>query len=374
MRKSGIKVSLFALCLGIAFVFLSGCASAPPANREQDAVNAANSALTAMNGGSLAPSPASGQPAWVNSPDAVYNRETFVFGVGSGNNRGEAEKNAFAALSSVFHQSLQQDQTIINSYQEMVKNGATAGWTESSSVDNAIKTSTAMDLVGAEIRDVWSDGKIFYAVAVMEKTQTARLYTQLIQDNQKIINTLVDIPAANRNSLDSLARYQFAAALAAGNTVFANVLSVIGVPVPADMKVPEDYRLEASAILNAIPVSVTVQNDRDDRIRAAFAAVLSAAGFRTGGNNSRYQLRARLSLSEVTFEKNPMKFARYVIDGNFTDTATGAVLFPYNINGREGHPNLPEAETRAVRAVEQKIKDDYAEALAAFLSQLIPKK
>jgi hypothetical protein len=307
----------------------------------------------------------------------VFPRNAFVSGVGSGNNREQAEKNAFAALSSVFHQSLQQDQTIITSYQEMVKNGAAAGWTENTSVDNAIKTSTAMDLVGAEIRDVWSDGKTFYAVAVMEKAQTTRLYTQLVQDNQKIIDTVVDIPAADRNSLDSLARFQFAAALAEANTVFANVLSVFGAPVPAGMKSPEGFRLEAATIIKSIPVSVTVQNDRADRIRAAFAAVLSAAGFRTAGagvNSARYQLRVQLFLSEVKLGNNPNKFARYVIDGNFTDTVSGAILFPYNINGREGHPKLPEAEDRAVRAAENKIKGEYAEALSAFLSRLIPKR
>jgi hypothetical protein len=366
---------VFTVCL--ALVFLSGCVGAPPASREDDAVNAANAALMAMNGSNPAAPPDSGQPAWVNSPDAVYNRSAFVSGVGSGNNRDQAEKNAFAALSSVFHQSLQQDQTIITSYQEMVKNGAATGWTENTAVDNAIKTSTAMELVGAEIRDGWSDGKIFYAVAVMEKAQTARLYTQMIQDNQKIIDTLTDILAASRNSLDSFARFQFAATLADLNKVFANVLSVINAPIPAGMKSPESCRLEAAAIIKNIPVSVVVQNDRDDRIRAAFAAVLSAAGFRTAGagvNNARYQLRVRLSLSEVTYNNNPNKFARYVIDGNFTDTSSGAILFPYNINDREGHPQLPEAEDRAVRAAEDKIKGEYPGVLTTFLSRLIPKR
>ncbi|GHT82503.1 hypothetical protein FACS1894137_01510 [Spirochaetia bacterium] len=381
MKKSEM---IFAACLGAAVLFLSGCAGTPPANREADAVAAANAAVASMGGrpaGAPVNSPASGaaaansdktQPAWVNSPEAVYNRNTFVTGVGSGNSRDQAEKNAFTALSSVFHQSLQADQTISASYLEAVRNGASLGWTENTSVEGVIKTSTAMELVGAEIRDVWSDGKIFYALALMEKAAAARLYTGMIQDNQKIIDTLV--PPADRNSLDSLARYQFAAALAEGSKVFANVLSVIGAPVPAGVKRPEDYRLEASNILKNIPVSVIVQNDRDDRIRAAFAGVFSAAGFRTGGGNSRYQLKVRLSLSEAQLPNQSVKFARYVVDGNFTDTAAGAVLFPYNINGREGHSTLSEAETRAVRAAENKIKEDYAEALSVFLSRLIPKK
>ncbi|GHV78118.1 hypothetical protein AGMMS49942_29390 [Spirochaetia bacterium] len=45
MQKTGIRALFFAACV---LVFLSGCASTPPANREQDAVNAANAALGAM--------------------------------------------------------------------------------------------------------------------------------------------------------------------------------------------------------------------------------------------------------------------------------------------------------------------------------------
>ncbi|GHV80304.1 hypothetical protein AGMMS49944_20950 [Spirochaetia bacterium] len=359
MKKSEIRALVCAL------VFLSGCAGTPPADtREAEAVAAANAALGAMNG----------QPLWVNTPEAVYPRNAFVSAVGSGNNRDQAEKSAFAALSSVFRQTLRADQTIATSFQEAVKNGAAASWIENTSVDSAIRTSTSMDLVGAEIREVWSDGKIFYAVAVMEKAGTAPVYTRMIQDNQKIIDTLIAVPASDRNSMDSLARFQFAATLAELNKVFANVLSVIGAPVPAGLKAPEDFRLEAANIMKTIPVSVTVQNDRDGRIRAAFTSALSAAGFRAGDTNSRYQLQARLSFTEVQLPGQTNKFTRYVIDGNFTNTSTGAVLFPYNINGREGHITLPEAENRAVKAAEDKIKGEYPGALTSFLFRLVPKK
>jgi hypothetical protein len=314
------------------------------------------------------------KPAWVDSTDAVYDRNSYVAGVGTGRDRAGAEQSAFAALSSIFRQSLQADQTISVSYQEAVRNGLTESWTENTSVENAIKTSTAMDLVGAEIRDVWNDGVTFYAVAVMEKARTARLYTQMIQDNRKIIDALTGIPASDRNSMDGLARFQFAMVIADANQVFANVLSVIGAPVPEGLRHPDDYRLEALDIIKNIPVLVTVENDRENRVRNAFASALSSAGFRTGGNNSRYQLRARLSLSEVELPTQTNKFIRYSIEGNFVDSATAEILFPYSIVDREGHPVLSEAEARAVRAAENKIREEYTQSLSAYLSQLIPQR
>jgi hypothetical protein len=389
MKKSGMGALLFSLFFLLS---LGGCAGAPPArdNREADAVAAANAALGAMDGSSPAATPgatfpaaasprpatanAGARPAWVDSPEAVYSRNSYVAAVGSGSNRDQAEKSALTALSSVYRLSLQADQTITNSYQEMVKNGQTSDWYEGVSLEESIRTSTAMDLVGAAIRDVWSDGSLFYAVAVMENAQTARVYAQMIRDNQRIIDALTDIPAAGRNNMDGLARFQFAITLAEANKVFANVLSVIGVPAPAELRQSEDYRLESAAIIRAIPVSVTVEGDRENRIRSAFASALTSVGFRTGGNDSPYQLQAQISFAEVQLPNQPNKFVRYVLEGNFVDRAAGETLFPYNVNGREGHLSIPEAETRALRAAENKIKDDYTATLVSFLARLVPKK
>jgi hypothetical protein len=359
-----------AICDLVILLFLCGCTGAPPAGTGASAPALGSTTVSvpvAVNGG--AP-----KPAWVDSPDAVYDRNAYVAGVGSGKDRASAEQSALAALSSIFRQSLQADQSISSSYQEAVKNGVTLNWTENTSVENAIKTSTSMELAGAEIRDTWNDGGTFYAVAVMEKERTARLYTQMVRDNLRIVGVLTDIPVSGRNSMDSLARFQFAGAIAEANQIFSTVLSVIGAPVPAGLQRPEDYRLEASNIIKSIPVSVSVGNDRDNRIRAAFAAALSSAGFRTGGSNSRYQLQARISLSEVEMSNQTNKFVRYSIEGNFVDTSTAEVLFPYSIVGREGHPILSEAEARAVRAAENKIREEYTQSLSAYLSQLIPQK
>jgi hypothetical protein len=380
MKKSGAGALFF---VAVFLLLLGACAGAPPANdnREAEAVAAANAALGTMNGSSLAPATGSAaandsraRPVWVDSPEAAYSRNSFVAAVGSGSSRDQAEKSAFTALSSIYRLSLHADQTIINSYQEMVRNGRTADWYEGVSLEESIKTSTAMDLVGAAIRDVWSDGSVFYAVAVMENAQTARLYSRMIRDNQSIIDTLTEIPAAGRNNMDSLARFQFAVTLAEANKVFANVLSVIGAPVPSEMRQSEDYLLESAAIIRTMPVAVIVEGDRENRVRSAFMEALTAVGFRSGGNGSPYRIQARLSFAEVQLPNQPNKFVRYTLEGNFMDSAAGETLFPYNVNGREGHVSMPEAEVRALRAAEAKVKDDYANTLSSFLAQLVPKK
>jgi hypothetical protein len=85
-------------------------------------------------------------------------------------------------------------------------------------------------------------------------------------------------------------------------------------------------------------------------------------------------LNVTLSLSEAVLGNQQNKFTRYVVDASLTDTAEGMVLLPFNINGREGHLSLPEAENRAVMAAEKKINETYGAILSEYLSTLLPQR
>jgi hypothetical protein len=320
------------------------------------------------------------EPAWVSSTEDAYDRNVYVAAVGYGPDRAAAEKNAFANLTALFGQGITGEQTAATRYSEAVKNGAAASWTEETTITNAIKTSLELDtLVGAEIKDYWFDGvSTHYASAVMERQKTALLYADMIRSNEQIIAELVAMPEEVKNSLDGYSRCVLAGAIADANRVFANVLSVVGYGGtgidPGGMTRGDDYRLEAAAIAGNIPIAVRVNNDKANRIRGAFASVLSRAGFRSGGGDTRYVLNVNADFSPVDLPNQTNKFVRYTIDANLTDTRTGNILLPYNAAGREGHLSIPEAENRAVAAAERKINEDYDRALSNYLAALLPEK
>jgi hypothetical protein len=230
-------------------------------------------------------------------------------------------------------------------------------------------------LVGAEIREVWFDSRnTYYAVAVMEKAQTARLYNDMINANLNIINNLVSMSQTEKNSLDGFSRYQFAATVADINTSYANVVKFVGGTAPAGLKPGNEYRLEAQNITRAIPIGITVKNDRAGRIQGAFAKSLSDLGFRSGGNNSRYVLDTDITVSPVDLPNNPNVFARIVVDAKLVDRNSNAVLLPFNFNRREGHLTSTEAENRAFLAAERKINEEYTTMLNEYLSRLLPNR
>jgi hypothetical protein len=353
-----MKIVLSALCCCLLVIF-SACATLP-----------------ASSGSGASPGDRN-RPAWVDSVDSVYSRAQYVAAVGYAADRAMAEKNALANLTAFFGQSIQADQTITNTYQEAVRNGVTAGWSDDLAVQNTIRTSASMDtLIGAEIREVWLDSRsnTYYAAAVMEKAKAVRSYTEMVLANQNIIDNLVPISPAGKNSLEGFARYQFAATIADVNSSYRNLLRLLDAPVPSGPANGNEYRLEAQNIVKAIPVAVTVTNDKSGRVQGAFAKSLSELGFRSGGNNARYVLRIEITVSPVDLPNNPNKFARMELSANLTDTAGGSVLLPYNFNNREGHTSLSEAENRLYLAAERKINEEYAKLLSNYLAQLLPRR
>jgi len=355
-----MKMFVSLLCLSLLLAF-SACGSSPsPSPAQNDSAPRQGTA---------------GKPAWVDSVDSVYSRAQYVAAVGYAADRAMAEKNAFANLVAFFGQSIQADQTIANTYQEAIRNGVTDGWTDTIAMQNTIRTSASMDtLIGAEIREVWFDSRsTYYAAAVMEKAKTAQLYHDMITANQTMINNLVTMNQADKNSLEGFSRYQFAAAVADITVSYGNVLKAIGVAAPNDIKKGDEYRLEAQNIVKAIPLGVTVTGDRSGRIQGAFARSLSELGFRSGGNNARYTLQVDITVSPVDLPNNPNKFARMELSANLTDTSLRAVLLPYNFNNREGHTSQSEAENRLFLAAERKINEEYPKLLNDYLSQLLPK-
>jgi hypothetical protein len=296
-----------------------------------------------------------------------------VAAVGFGNSRESAEKSALGRLVAFFGQSIQVDESVSSIFQQMMKDGVIDEYSEKTGIDSAIATSAGMDvLAGAEIGGVWhNDKNEYYAVAVLNRANTIRLYSDMIRANQVVIENLVNITDEERHTLEVFRRYYIAAVIADVTTSYGNLLSVIGSPVQG-LKSGDDYRLEALNITKAIPVGISVQNDRAGRIAGAFAMVFSEAGFMSGGNDPRYVLDAAVTLEPVEIAGNQNKFSRITLKANLVDTRLNAVLLPYDFNSREGHVTQAEADNRAYSTAERRINEEYAKLLTDYLARLLP--
>jgi hypothetical protein len=305
----------------------------------------------------------------VDNVNSVYDENYYIAATGTGSGRRQAEAAAFGSLTGYFGQSVKSDFQAVEVYKQRVASGAVDISSSTDAVE-AIQVSSSMEsLIGAEIADVWNDGKTYYAAAVMDKAKLIPVYQGIIEANLSLIKRLTDVPADRRAAIETVAAYHAAAGIAKANSVFVTVLELLGGPgMRAGLKSAGDYLYEAEETARLIPVNVVVENDSEGRIRGAFAGVLSGAGFRTGNDSSRYVVNARLSISPVNLPNQRNKFSRFVLDAAFTDKNTNAVLFPFTINDREGHISQSEADQRAIRRAEARVKEEYGKVLQDYLS------
>jgi len=316
------------------------------------------------------------QPSWVDAPFSAYNRNRYIAAVGHGSSRAEAERQALLELLGIFGQSIRGDSIFHNIYSEAVSKGIVTV-TQNTFMQDVIITSTSLDiLIGAQIGNIWDSGRgMVYALAYMDREKTISIYTDLILLNNLSIEQLTAMNAAQKNTFDGYARFKLAETIANINAKYATVVSVSGGSTASlNIKSANSLNLDAEEILRNITVVVNVKNDQANRIRDAFAQVLTAESLRTGGNDPPYTLEVDLDLSEVTYPNNRRIYCRYVVSANLIENATGAVLLPFNFSGREGHSTYANAVTTAITEAEKGILEKYPIILSEYLAGIFPRE
>jgi len=352
----------------ILFIFLNfSCASVPSAQQSPQAVT-----------------PADSRPVWVSNRYSEFDRSRYIAEVGAASTREMAESQALANIARQFETSISADQTLVNNYQEFVRNGMTS-WSENTTNQEIIRTASNIDfLVGTEIRAVWHDTRTntFHAVAVMEKARAIPVYMEIIQANFDLINNLTTMSQQEKNTLEGYSRYWYAGVIADMNRTYANIVTLLGTAPTQSIVSGNNYRLEAQNILRNIPIEITVINDSNRRIQNAFSAAVSDLGFRTGGNNSRYKLEVNV-ITTPRPSRDGFEQAYIDISANIIDRQTNAVLFPYSFPSpyHEGHRTYSEAVNRCYNTAVEIINngDDtknppllsYSQYLRDYLSHFI---
>jgi len=320
-------------------------------------------------------------PSWVNDVYSAFNKDIFVAATGFGKDRAQAEANAFASLSSFFGQSVEVERAAAASYRQAIVDGVMDSWVDTAEMKTNIKTISSIDnLIGAEIKEVWYNSKdTYYAVAVLEKAEVIRIYSQLLDVNNNVIEKLVRTVEQDRHSLQSVMCLYFAETLAKVNEMYRQIIWILGGETNDVIAGPFYYRIEANRIISQNPVSIIVTDDRNGRISSEFSKAFANLGFQTvsvrsaSAARTRYILEAGIVLSPVSLPGNPNIFSRIELIASFKDANLNQIIIPYSFISREGHVTQYEADNRCFTVAERNISDMFASLLSDYLRQLRPK-
>ena len=338
------------------------------AKRLEETLGSSSAGIQSTKGGT--------QPTWVTNPYTTYSKDRYIAAVGFAANRAEAEKKAFAALVAVFGQSIKADLEVATIYSEAVANGRISV-SENTHVRDTIATAASLNaLIGAEIGNVWEDGRgTINALAFIERPKAITIYTDLIILNQRSIENLTAINATEKNTLAGYARYKLAALIAGINVEYTGVVSVLGGSTTSFKLIDANsLNIEAQNIIRNIAVGFNVNGDNNNRVRAAFAKVLNSEGLRTQGSNTPYILDININMSEAKFPNSEYISCRYSVNANLIEKSSGNVLFPFSITSKDAHATYEEAQARAYLQIERIVAEKYPAVLKEYFTTLLSQK
>ena len=315
-------------------------------------------------------------PEWVSSPATVYPSDRYLQYVGYAAERNKAEVEAINGLAAIFGQSVKSDSLAQKRMAQAKSDGKVATVSVSAFSQDVLRSVDVSDLVGVEIKDYWSDGTTWYAIAVLDKTKTADIYTDMIRKNAKAINDLLQKAEIDTYSIEGYASYDFASDIALENEGHIRKLSVIkpeaikslNVNVPSSKEIAT-RRLE---IAKKIPICVLISGDEDGKIASVFSEVISSSGFRGSldSTTARYVLTGSLTFEESVSSDNKTRKCRYNLETYILDTENDHQVCPFNLSGRDSHVQYSEAKIRAMKSLEKKIKVDFKKTFAEYLKSL----
>jgi len=303
--------------------------------------------------------------------------------VGESKTKQAAEDAALRDLVGAFRvdvEAITQASSLISSAEEKKGKKSSSYSAQIGQIQNEIKTNSSIQgLIGIQ-KEYWSDKKSgkTYALAYMNKKECTARYTALINENERLIETLSKAAETETSTIDACCKLNFAMNLGALTDNYLNILTVLA---PENSgKTPAYGSAEAvrslyNSAASAVRVTISVTggsgngNDRGSnnssnsdsgngikRISSAIESVLAESGIRTTTAKSNYQLKADFVLKDDETADAAHKYSSFELSIELTDKS-GAVLFSFSAEDRQGHTTQAGARQRAIREAENIITE-----------------
>ena len=311
-------------------------------------------------------------PEWVTEPESVYNSKEYLLAVGSGDDKKEAESDALSLLARSIHQNVV---ATTESSKTFDGNNSAGFNTNYDYVGTVIAASTIKDIPGVTFPETWiaKNGTV-YTLALLNRQEAGKYYRQKIADLTAVVESEIVFADGNKGSFAALTALQNAVQTAWENQKYLDTLAGINSSmyhsISLDYGSAQAVEVLATRQKEYIVVAVEVEGDSNGRIATVLESILSDLGLKAAASSdatATYLFRGKVTMSQLQLD-NKYENARFVIDVDLVEKASGKVLFPYSKNGRESHVSYSEAVQRAYRTLETTLKKEFTPKFLAFLT------
>lgn len=308
-------------------------------------------------------------PDWLDNPQSSYPESEYIVAIGSGVSRSAAEANAAGNISRIFQTVIQTEELFQERYQEIISGDSFSSET-TSDINREILLSSSQTLFNLQYADSYTDNQgVVYVLAYIDRAVTTEIYLEMINSHIERVVFYLNRHKQSDEVLQKFAYIGAAAVISAANQVLIEQLRIIAPHHQVRLSYNHDEILELGReAARAIPFSVTVKNDRDQRIETLLSEMVTSRGF-VVADTGPISIRGEVVIEDLELPR-PEKFVRWQIILNVLDPS-GSNVVSHSQRGREGHITQSEAVARAFRAMEREINNDFSKKLFKYFDTLI---
>ncbi|WP_028975176.1 LPP20 family lipoprotein [Spirochaeta cellobiosiphila] len=305
-------------------------------------------------------------------PESVYPDEDYLFAVGTGDTRRDAENDAMGALARIFRSDISMSSEGVKQYRELISGDDS----QLSEVEkNLVQTTTVtaqQDLLGIKYSPSYTDDRgVVHILAILDRKAVGKLYRGLIQKNEERVNSLLELA----DSTDSVARKyaytQGAYTVAQGNQIYLDQLKVIN-PAYERLSQPEvglnELEQMVQKVQSNMSFQVRVEGDYADSLTEVIKQELGKSNLAVSDDGP------MVVTGSVRFSPLPKsgqyEVVQWQVSFNLVDNQ-GTVLASFEKIDRENSISQDQAKLLAIKSIEKIVKREFIPDVMDYFQSLI---
>jgi hypothetical protein len=313
------------------------------------------------------------KPDWVDGRSISYPERQYLIGVGYGDTREIAEKDAYAAISRIFSANVSSISRDYERYSQ-VKAMDKTDTQEKMEIERLTKVTTDKILENVAIAETWYDSeqKVYYSLAIIDRAKAGNSLKEKIRSLDSQIEEMVKKSKNTIDKIQKLRNLKGAIKNQIQREVYnadLRVINLSGKGIDSSISLTELNNELDNFLKNDLAVSVKVTGERGNEVKTAITEGLNKQGFSIAkkGQAEDVIVKGEVEFSEAYIHNPEFKFVRWTANFKLVDKSTGKVIGSINTSGKEGHITIEEAKERASRKLREEITDEISKRLVEFI-------
>jgi hypothetical protein len=315
------------------------------------------------------------RPDWVDGESIQYPSSSYLTGVGYDADRKSAEDKARAEIAKIFLSKVDSRTRTYQDYLQTTSSRGKSSSEETFSIQEITDVSTKKVLTGVRIAQIYQQAvpeQLYYALAVLDRNQSATILSDRIRKLDRDMEMLLDMARGEADVFKKIKYLKQSIGKHALREAYDTELRIVsrsGRGISSPIHFTEIKSELDDILLRDFLIGVSVTGSRGDEIQDALVQGLNQEGFSISEdvNAANVYIRGAVEIRPLERGTADWKYVRWRAHFDMVDRAGGSVFGSFTRTGREGHLNLQQAEDRAVRKIRDTLTTEIAGEVRRYI-------